>query len=160
MNTTHSRYDAAKYEIGKFFCYGNIGTISPDTSDKTGTVDITPNFTWTPGSITYIDGVASSQYSNDWLYSNMVDVGEYESITFTHVQTTNTVTPLGYAFYDANGKYISGESNGGGTYETAIKTVEVPNGAKYFRVMWMNTTHSRYDAAKYSISNFFCYGNE
>ena len=159
MNTTHSRYDAEKYGIGNFFCYGNIGIIEPDTSDKAGTVDITSDFMWTPGSITYANGVASSQYEKDWLYSNLIDVSSFDTITFTHVQTTNTVTPLGYAFYDENGKYISGASNGGGTYETAVKTVDVPNGAKYFRVMWMNTTHSRYDVEKYGIGNFFCYGN-
>jgi hypothetical protein len=122
-------------------------------------VDLTPEFTWTPGSITYANGVASSQYEKDWFYSNRVDVGDYDTITFTHVQTTNTVTPLGYAFYDENGKYLTGASNGGGTYETAIKTIDVPEGAKYFAVMWMNTTHSRYDPDLYDISRFFCYGN-
>ena len=131
-----------------------------DVVENAKPVDITSEFTWTPGSITYADGVASSQYAKDWLYSNLVDVGMYDTITFTHVQTVNTVTPLGYAFYDANGKYITGESNGGGTYDTAVKTVAVPSNAKYFRVMWMNTTHSRYDAEKYELtSNFFCYGN-
>ena len=128
--------------------------------DGTERVDITQEFLWTPGSITYADGVASSQYASDWLYSNMVEVLEYNTITFSHIQTTNTKTPLGYAFYDAEGNYISGASNGGGTYETANKTVEVPKGAVYFRVMWMNTTHSRYDAEKYEITtHFFCYGN-
>ena len=128
-------------------------------AEETTEIDITSDFSWTPGSITYANGVASSQYAEDWLYSNLVDVADYESITFTHVQTTNTVTPLGYSFYDANGKYISGASNGGGTYETAVKTVSVPTGAKYFRVMWMNTTHSRYTADKYHIRFFYCYGN-
>jgi hypothetical protein len=250
MNTTHSRYDAEKYEItSHFYCYGNVGNAQPDITqaaqgillDKTQAqtwvngkqinlqaiitpsyatnvaviwsicsgaelgviqsdglectftpgsltgqvviqvktvdgsytaectihiaktsdpVNITSDFTWTPGSITYANGVASSQYAKDWLYSDLVDVSMYDTITFTHVQTTNTATPLGYAFYDANGKYITGASNGGGTYDTAVKTIAVPSNAKYFRVMWMNTTHSRYDAEKYEItSNFFCYGN-
>ena len=160
MNTTHSRYDADKYEITThFFCYGNIDNSQSDVNDKTETIDITSNFIWTPGSITYANGVASSQYASDWLYSNMVDVSEYESITFTHVQTTNTATPLGYAFYDASGKYISGASNGGGTYDTAVKTIKVPDGAKYFRVMWMNTTHSRYNEEAFGLKNFFCMGN-
>ena len=161
MNTTHSRYEEEKYEIAAhFFCYGNIDSPESDVTDKTGTVDITADFVWTPGSITYANGVASSQYATDWLYSNMVDVGEYKSITFTHVQTTNTATPLGYAFYDANGRYISGASNGGGTYDTAVKTVEVPDGAVYFRVMWMNTTHSRYNEEIYGLEdNFYCLGN-
>jgi hypothetical protein len=129
--------------------------------DREISVDLTPEFTWTPGSITYADGVASSQYAKDWLYSNQIDIGNYDTITFTHVQTTNTVTPLGYAFYDRNSKYITGASNGGGTYETTIKTINVPDNAKYFSVMWMNTTHSRYNADKYGLTeNFFCYGND
>ncbi len=128
--------------------------------EKDESINLTSDFAWTPGSITYADGVASSQYAKDWLYSDMVDVGIFDTITFTHVQTTNTVTPLGYAFYDASGKYITGASNGGGTYDTAVKTIAVPSNAKFFRVMWMNTTHARYDAEKYEItSNFFCYGN-
>ena len=161
MNVTHSRYDADKYEISThFFCHGNVEVDAPTGGETPSQVDITPSFTWTPGSITYADGVASSQYASDWLYSNMVDVARYDSITFTHIQTTNTATPLGYAFYDKDGKYITGASNGGGTYETAEKTVTVPEGAVYFRVMWMNTTHSRYDTDKYEIStHFFCYGN-
>ena len=123
-------------------------------------VDITSDFGWTPGSITHADGVASSQYEKDWLYSNLIDVSLYDSITFTHVQTTNSTTPLGYAFYDESGKYISGASNGGVSYDTVVKTVAIPEGTKYFRVMWMNTTHSRYDAEKYEITtHFFCYGN-
>ena len=128
--------------------------------DGPASVDITSDFGWTPGSITHADGVASSQYEKDWLYSNLVDVSLYDSITFTHVQTTNSTTPLGYAFYDESGKYISGASNGGVSYDTVVKTVAIPEGAKYFRVMWMNTTHSRYDAEKYEITtHFFCYGN-
>ena len=140
---------------GEFVAECTVSVLEGEAS-----INITSDFTWTPGSITYANGVASSQYAKDWLYSDLVDVSMYDTITFTHVQTTNTATPLGYAFYDANGKYITGASNGGGTYDTAVKTIAVPSNAKYFRVMWMNTTHSRYDAEKYEItSNFFCYGN-
>ena len=139
---------------------GFTATCKITITDTDTSVNITDAFSWTPGSITYADGVASSQYAKDWLYSSMIDVGAYDSITFSHVQTTNTVTPLGYAFYDADGKYISGASNGGMSYDTVTKTVAVPQSAKYFRVMWMNTTHARYDEEKYEISaNFFCYGN-
>ena len=128
--------------------------------NKDSSLDITKDFIWTPGSITYADGVASSNYSKDWVYSNLIDVSAYNSITFSHIQTTNSTTPLGYAFYDANGEYISGASNSGVSYDTVVKTVEIPDGAKYFRVMWMNTTHSRYTEEKYEINeHFFCYGN-
>ena len=33
-----------------------------------------------------------------------------------------------------------------------LKTITIPEGAKYFRVMWMNTTHSRYNEEIYNIN--------
>jgi hypothetical protein len=133
-----------------------------ESSEDHKKVDITDKFTWTPGAILYATGEANSNksdYVRDWLYSNYVDVSSYHSITFSHVQTVNTSTVLGYAFYDENMNYICGESNGGGTYVTANKTVSVPENAKYFRVMWMNTTHTRYDETTYGLDNFYCFGN-
>ena len=98
----------------------------------------------------------------------MIDGGEEATVSFTigtpEIATRaysdgTTATQLQYAVYDADGNYISGASNGGVSYDTVEKTIEVPEGAKYFRVMWMNTTHSRYDAATYGVeANFYCYG--
>ncbi len=125
-------------------------------------VNLTSQVTWTPGSITYANGVASSTYSSDWIYSSFIDVGDYDTITFARIQTTNTETPLGYAFYDESKSYISGASNGeNGTYDVKKETLTIPSNAKYFRCMWMNTTHGRYNANKaiYHIDNFYCYGN-
>ena len=82
-----------------------------------------------------------------------------DSITFMHVQTTNQDTPLGFVFYDENQTVIKGTSNAGKDYGVIERTEDVPEGAKYFRVMWMNTTHNRYNATTYGIDNFYCKGN-
>lgn len=123
-------------------------------------VDITNQFTWTPGSIAYASGVASSQYETDWIYSNLIDVSAFDKIEFPHIQTSNQDTPLGYAFYDAQGNFLQGTSNAGANADIVEVSIDVPEGAVYFRVMWMNTTHSRYKAepAKYNLNNFYCIG--
>ena len=85
----------------------------------------------------------------------------YKSITFTHIQTTNPTTPLGYAFYDENHTYISGATNGGTSYNPTIKTIKVPSNAKYFRTMWISTTNASYNSVSHNISTVFkCYGNK
>ena len=120
-------------------------------------VNITDKFSWTPGTIAYANGSISVSDTN-WLYSDFVDVSEYKQIKFSHIQTSNATTSLGYAFYDESKKYISGSTNGGSSYVPIDKVIDVPSGAKYFRCMWINTTNTNYSASIHEISNFYCYG--
>ena len=123
-------------------------------------MDLTSQFSWTPGSVLHGTGVASDQYKDEWKYSNMVDVSDFESITFTHIQTTSTGSVLGYVFYDEEGNRVSGATNGGTSFAPVTKTINVPENAKYFRCMWINTTHSSYNASIHEIeTKFYCYGN-
>ena len=135
-------------------------TCTVTVKDKPAKTDLTDSFTWTPGTVAYKTGSVSSTDQN-WVYSNKVDVSEFSSITFSHIQTITTNTSLGYAFYDQNGNYISGASNAGVSYTPVEKTLDVPSGAKYFRVMWINTIHTSYDAGIHDIETaFYCYGNQ
>ena len=124
--------------------------------------DLTSQFEWTVGTLTYTTGVFSDTDTN-WKTSNLVDVSAYKSITFSHIQTKTSPTVLGYVFYAANGTtVVGGASNTSplGDYVPAHKTIDVPTGAVYFRTMWMNTAHSTvYDNTIHNISNFYCYGN-
>ena len=134
-------------------------TCTIEIVEEVVSTDITSQFTWTPGTVSY--GTGTTAISDTyWVYSNMVDVSTYSSITFTHIQTSNTGTSLGYAFYDENQNYITGASNGGSSYAPVEKTIDVPSGAKYFRVMWINTTNTNYDESIHEIdTKFYCYGN-
>ena len=154
IKTSHSGYNAELHNIStKFKCYGSKYIVQSE--------ELTSQFEWTSGSIAHSTGVASSEYSDSWLYSNYVDISKYERITFTHIQTTNATTPLGYAFYDENHTYISGATNGGTSYTPVTKTISVPYNAKYFRTMWINTTSSNYNPTIHDINTQFkCYGYE
>ena len=136
---------------------GDDNENNDNITDTTG-VDYTPLFTWTPGTITYKTGGTSSADTN-WLYSNMINIEGSTELTFTHCQTPNTNTSLGYAFYDEKEAWIDGANNGGVDYVPVVKTLVVPEGAKYFRCMWINTTSANYNAAVHDISNFYCHGN-
>ncbi|MBQ9786112.1 MAG: Ig-like domain-containing protein [Clostridia bacterium] len=134
-------------------------TCTIEIVEEAVSTDITSQFTWTPGTTNYKTGGVLTSDTN-WVYSNMVDVSAYNSITFTHIQTPNAETSLGYAFYNASNTYISGASNSGSSYAPVEKTINIPDGAKYFRVMWINTTSANYDASIHEISTkFYCYGN-
>ena len=118
--------------------------------------DITPEFNWTPGTCTWATGGVQST-DTYWLYSNAVDISEYKKLTFTHCQTITVGTTLGYCFYDASMNHILGESNTGVSYIPVKKTIDIPEGAVYFRCMWMNTTSPHYTTDN-DISNFSCSG--
>ena len=132
-----------------FYC-----TATPRSASSVA--NLTAKFIWTPGTCIYSTGVVGSSDTN-WLYSDPVDVSGYSALKFMHIQTTNTSTGLGYAFYDASNNYISGANNGGTSYVPVEKTIAVPSGAKYFRCMWINTTNSNYSDAN-NINKFYCYG--
>ena len=152
---SYENYNAEVHDIDtKFYCYGNYFE-APQT-------DLTSKFTWTPGSVMSTTGVASEEWSDLWIYSNLVSVGEFKTINFSHVLTESTGTNLGYAFYDATGTYISGGTNRStdGQYSVFDRTVDVPENAKFFRCMWMNTTHSAYVEETFGLDNFYCYGNQ
>lgn len=137
--------------------FASTCTISVTTSNS---VDITAEFEpWTPGTCTYSTGATQTSDTN-WLFSNLVDVSDYSSLTFTQAQTSTANTSLGYAFYDANKTSIGkGASNGGVDYVPVEKTLTIPDNAKYFRTMWMNDTHAKYNADINNINKFYCYGN-
>ncbi len=120
--------------------------------------DITSQFTWTPGTIVASSGATGSS-DTAWLYSNQVDISAYSSVTFAHIQTTNDKTTLGYTFYDASDKVVGSMTNAGSSYAPFDRTVDVPENAKYIRVMWINTTNTNYDESIHGIENFYFYGN-
>lgn len=121
--------------------------------------NLTDKFEWTPGTCTYANG-SVSQSDTNWMYSNTVDISGYKQIRFSHIQTSTSSTSLGYVFYDEKMTRISGGSNGGSNYTPINKILDVPSNAKYFRCMWINTTHNSYDSSIHDISKFYCYGGE
>ena len=139
-------------EEGAFSAIGNIEITTSNSRN------LTNEFTWTPGTLTHSTGSVGTSDTN-WLYSNAVDISDYSSLTFAHCQTTTTATSLGYAIYDANMNRIDSANNGGVSYVPVEKTITLPDNAKYFRCMWMNTTHTQYDSNINDISKFYCYGN-
>ena len=138
---------------------GNFTATSVISVTTNNSVNITAEFEpWTAGTCTHSTGAVGSGDTN-WKYSDLVDISAYSSITFTQIQTTTTNTSLGYAFYNGNKTYISGANNGGTSYTPVEKTIDIPAEAKYFRTMWINTTHANYDATIHDISKFYCSGN-
>ena len=164
VNPTTSKFETIRIGAGtdRTLAY-TIENSKPELEENQ--TDITSQFTWVPGGITWSTGVldaASGTNATDWLSSDYVDISEFDSITFNHVQVGNQATTNGYAFYDENKTYIVGYSNASGTQgvaEVEKVNIKVPTNAKYVRIMWMSTGHSKYDKTIYGINNFFCYGN-
>lgn len=119
--------------------------------------DLTSQFTWTPGTCIHATGDVGTSDTN-WLYSNAVDVSAYSQIKFAHIQTTTAGTSLGYCFYDSSMNRVSSENNSGSSYAPVEKIIDVPEGATYFRCMWINTTSANYDESIHKIDLFYCYG--
>lgn len=116
------------------------------------------NGIWTPGTVSTQNGATAITDTN-WLYSNMVDISAYSSVRFSHIQTTNGQTSLGFAFYTENQTFISGVTNGGTLYSPIEREIAVPPNAKYIRVMWINTTSDNYNETVHEISTeFYFYG--
>ena len=131
--------------------------VNPETPSNEET-NLTSQFnTWTPGTITASTGGTSTADTN-WLFSNLVEVSTYSKIRFTHIQTSNPQTSLGYTFYDSSMNAVDYATNSGTSYAPVEKTIDVPSNAKYFRCMWINTTSANYNESTHNISNFYCYG--
>lgn len=125
-------------------------------NNSIASTNLTSKFTWTPGGITWSTG--DIQNDSNWLYSNAIDVSAFPKLKFFHIQTTTSNTTLGYAFYKEDMTYISGANNGGSSYAPVEKIIDVPSEAKYFKCMWINTTHTKYNEDTHAISKFYCYG--
>ena len=129
--------------------------------EQPSTVDLTEEFTWTPGAVLYQDGSISteSDITKSWVYSDFVDISAYDSLTFNLVTVNTTDSPRGFALYDENKQRIYGETNGKGQ---GVKEITIStNGAKYIRITWMGKEHSRYNSEEgiYHIENFYLTGN-
>lgn len=130
-------------------------TIPDEPTD--GEENITDLFTWQSGGCQWSSGKVITEAN--WMVSNAVPIAKYKNIRLLAIQTPTSPTSLGYAFYDANNKYISGASNTGVSYEPVEKTLTVPQNAAYFRAMWISENSTNYDNSIHDISKFYCYGD-
>lgn len=155
MSEDHGSYNDATYNIENFYCYGN--------KLAENVISLTSQFNdWTPGAILYATGLfeeTATDVVDDWEYSNLVDISDYEKIAFSHIQVGNTATPNGFAFYGEDGTtLISGHTNGTGNAGIVRVEMDVPEGAKYIRIMWMKPGHSKYTEETYGKANMYFYG--
>ena len=166
IGTGHESYEASLHEINtKFYCYGipKSGSETPENPGENETPDIpedsvnlTSQFTWEDGGVNCDTGVEQAENSS-WLRSQMIDVSIYKTLIFTQIRTTTADSKNGYCFFDASGNYISGVSNGSDTFAPIARIVTVPENAKYFRTMWIASTHSGYSSNLHD-GTFYCYG--
>ena len=84
-----------------------------------------------------------------------IDIGDYDKITYTQCAVLAESPQHGMAFYDENKDYISGiRSVANHSLGFVIKTVEVPEDAKYARFTWWNESN------RATYGNFGVYDSE
>jgi hypothetical protein len=169
ISENSTNYNNSIHDISKFYCYGDINEnyVEPeipetpngeyDDLEEGQETNLTSKFNWTPGTITATTGVKTSNDTN-WTYSNDINVAGLSKLRFSHIQTPNKQTSLGYSFLNGSNQVVGYEINGGESYTPVEKTIDVPENAKYFRCMWINTTHTDYNEEIHNVENFYCYG--
>lgn len=112
-------------------------------------VDLTEDFKWTDSTqVNYRDGNTSS--TSVWKASDFVEVSGFSTLEVGTYSTGSSGATAGYAFYDADKRYITGKQVVVGTGYAYVKRVlEVPTNAVYFRTSWYRSAN---------ISEFTCIG--
>ena len=169
ISENSTNYDNSIHDISKFYCYGDINEnyVEPeipeipkgeyDDLEEGQETNLTSKFNWTPGTIAASSGAKTNTDTN-WTYSNDINVEGLSKLRFSHIQTPNKQTSLGYSFLNESHKVVGYEINGGESYAPVEKTIDVPANAKYFRCMWINTSNENYNEEIHNVENFYCYG--
>ena len=128
---------------------GGFSAMCSITIDDITIVDFSDAMNWTSGkNISYQTGVVES--NSKWLASDFIDVEGYNTLKFACYASSASGATAGYAFYDENKNYISGNKPAtASNYVCTDVDVAVPLNAKYFRTTWY---------ASASMDEFYCNG--
>ena len=142
-------------DYGSFYCYGiyevQSGGLLADTEESDGvSVDITSSFVFTQSKyISQVNGEVASSSSSSSYASTLVNIRAYDKLQVYLPQFNLSQTNAGWAWYDKNQTFLSGDAVKGSSTTMVQVTLNVPQDAVYF------ATTKRTDG---TVSTFECIG--